>query len=72
MGLDVARVSYKERRIAMLVVAGFVFLFAVLLWFMDQCICDASVDFSMAARVMVILASLLVGINTLFHLDLLG
>ena len=56
----------------MLLVAGFILLIAAILWIADQCICDTSVDFARAARVLVILAGLLVGLNFMLYPGLHG
>ena len=56
----------------MLTLAGLFVLPTVLLCFVDQCIMDTSIDFSQAARVLMILAALLVGLNLIAHPEQFG
>mgnify|MGYP003573596549 CR=1 FL=1 len=49
----------------MLVLAGILAFVAALLWIADSCLPDASIDFTPAARVVLLMAALLLGINTL-------
>lgn len=52
----------------MLIIAGLLAFVALILWLLDNSCYDADVDFSVPVRVCILLAALLIGLNTALSL----